>query len=67
MLIAFEGIDGCGKTTVVNAVAAHLRQQRFDPLVTSELARQHHPDRGGDLVMAARINAAWAYAEEALS
>lgn len=31
------------------------------------LARQHHPDKGGDPAMAAQINAAWVYAEAALT
>lgn len=41
MLIVFEGIDGCGKTTTAGAVAAYLRQLGHNPLVTAELGRQH--------------------------
>ena len=36
LFVTFEGIDGSGKTTVANLVAAHLRQQGLPVLPTSE-------------------------------
>jgi dTMP kinase len=35
-LIAFEGIDGCGKTTQIARLAERLRQAGHDPVVTAE-------------------------------
>jgi dTMP kinase len=34
--VTFEGIDGSGKTTVANLIAAHLRQQGLPVLLTAE-------------------------------
>ncbi|MCS6806117.1 MAG: dTMP kinase [Acidobacteriota bacterium] len=34
--ITFEGIDGCGKTTVIRFVEQHLRQRQIPVLVTRE-------------------------------
>jgi dTMP kinase len=34
--VTFEGIDGSGKTTVANLIAAHLRQQGLTVLLTAE-------------------------------
>ena len=36
MLITFEGIDGCGKTTQINLLAQALRAWGFDPLLTKQ-------------------------------
>lgn len=36
MLIVFEGIDGCGKSSVMERVSAHLAALGIDALVTSE-------------------------------
>lgn len=35
-LVVFEGLDGCGKSTQLERVAARLRAARHDPLVTHE-------------------------------
>jgi dTMP kinase len=35
-LIAFEGIDGCGKTTQITRLAESLRKAGHDPVVTAE-------------------------------
>jgi dTMP kinase len=35
-LIAFEGLDGCGKTTQIARLAALLRKAGHDPVVTAE-------------------------------
>jgi dTMP kinase len=35
-LIAFEGIDGCGKTTQISRLAESLRRAGHDPVVTAE-------------------------------
>lgn len=35
-LLAFEGLDGCGKSTQVAALARALRAERVEPLVTRE-------------------------------
>ena len=35
-LIAFEGLDGCGKTTQIARLAESLRQAGHDPVVTAE-------------------------------
>lgn len=35
-LVAFEGLDGCGKSTQLERLAAALRQAGHDPLVTRE-------------------------------
>lgn len=36
ILIVFEGIDGCGKSTQVRRLAASLRERGHDPIVTRE-------------------------------
>lgn len=36
MFISFEGMDGSGKTSQLQAIAAHLRQQGYDVLTTRE-------------------------------
>jgi len=36
MLIVFEGIDGCGKTTVIQRLQAVLTERKYDVIVTSE-------------------------------
>lgn len=36
MFITFEGLDGSGKTTQVQLIAAHLRQAGYDVLLTRE-------------------------------
>ncbi|OQX59304.1 MAG: dTMP kinase [Thermotoga sp. 4484_232] len=36
MLITFEGIDGCGKTTQVNLLSEYLRKKGVEHLVTRE-------------------------------
>ncbi|OFE11420.1 dTMP kinase [Pseudohongiella acticola] len=41
MLIVLEGIDGCGKTTVIEGVRKHLADLGFDALATSEFGHQH--------------------------
>lgn len=41
MLIVFEGIDGCGKSTVIEKVCAHLIDQGFDAMATSEFGNSH--------------------------
>jgi dTMP kinase len=38
MLIVFEGIDGCGKTTVLGQLCTHLINQGIDVITTSEFA-----------------------------
>lgn len=35
-LIAFEGLDGCGKTTQIARLASSLREAGHDPVVTAE-------------------------------
>ena len=35
-LIAFEGLDGCGKTTQIARLADSLRKAGHDPVVTAE-------------------------------
>ena len=35
-LIAFEGLDGCGKTTQISRLAESLRKAGHDPVVTAE-------------------------------
>ena len=36
ILIAFEGIDGSGKTTQIHKVADYLRKQKYSVTVTHE-------------------------------
>ena len=36
VLIVFEGVDGCGKSTQLRRVAERLREQGVDPVVTRE-------------------------------
>jgi len=36
LLIVFEGLDGCGKSTQLERLAARLRERGLDPLVTRE-------------------------------
>jgi len=36
MLITFEGIDGCGKTTQINLLAQALQAWGFDPILTKQ-------------------------------
>lgn len=36
LFITFEGIDGCGKSTMLKKLAAHLRAMGLDPLCTRE-------------------------------
>ncbi|ALO46605.1 dTMP kinase [Pseudohongiella spirulinae] len=55
MLIVFEGIDGCGKSAVMERVSAHLAGRGVDPLMTSEFG-PHMPWGPGlkaDLIEAA--------------
>jgi len=40
MLIVLEGIDGCGKTTVIEKVLAHLVSLNIDAIATSEFGCQ---------------------------
>jgi len=55
-LIAFEGLDGCGKTTQVERLAARLRLAGSDPLLTREPSdgpwgrRIRAMARGGELL-----------------
>lgn len=36
MLVAFEGIDGSGKSTLIHEVAARLKKSKLKPIVTQE-------------------------------
>ena len=36
MLISFEGLDGCGKTTQINMLRARLEEQQIDHLIVRE-------------------------------
>ena len=36
MLITFCGLDGCGKTTLINHLVAHFQTQGIDPVLTKQ-------------------------------
>ena len=41
MFINFEGVDGCGKTSVINAITTHLKNQGYNLEVTREPGGTH--------------------------
>jgi dTMP kinase len=51
MLITFEGIDGCGKTTQFELLAAHLRKQGKDVLTLREPGGTEFSEKIRDILL----------------
>ncbi|MCW2927984.1 MAG: dTMP kinase [Thermoleophilia bacterium] len=51
LLISFEGIDGCGKTTQLQRIAARLRLAGSDPVVVREPGGTHLGEQVRELLL----------------
>lgn len=64
--ITLEGIDGCGKSTQVKRLAAHLREHNFDVVTTRQPGGTPFGDKLRSLLLDSRATALASHTELAL-